>query len=83
MFKKLIPTIFYDRLDDGLDFFVQGLGFEVQHQDAELAVVARDGAKAYIVQNLEGAALERPELAVDTDVRPHSKHHQACSREPK
>ncbi|WP_272932557.1 hypothetical protein [Xanthomonas translucens] len=29
MFKNLIPKIFYDRLQDGLDFFVDGLGFAV------------------------------------------------------
>lgn len=34
MFKNLIPKIFYDRLQDGLDFFVDGLGFEVLHHDA-------------------------------------------------
>ncbi|UKE77657.1 hypothetical protein [Xanthomonas graminis] len=46
MFKNLIPKIFYDRLQDGLDFFVDGLGFAVLYQDATMAVVARDGAKA-------------------------------------
>ena len=46
MFNNLIPKIFYDRLQDGLDFFVGALGFEVLHRDAALAVAARDGAKA-------------------------------------
>ena len=32
-----------------------------------MAVIARDGAKAYIVQNPECAARDRPELGVDTD----------------
>jgi hypothetical protein len=67
MFKNLIPKIFYDRLQDGLDFFVDGLGFEVRYQDATMAVIARDGAKAYIVQSPECAALDRPELGVETD----------------
>jgi hypothetical protein len=67
MFNNLIPKIFYDRLEDGLEFFVEGLGFEVSYQDATLAVIARDGAKAYLVANAECAALDRPELGIDTD----------------
>ena len=67
MFKNLIPKIFYDHLQDGLEFFVAGLGFEVLYNDADMAVVARDGAKAYIVQSPEYAAKDRPELGIDTD----------------
>jgi hypothetical protein len=67
MFKNLIPKVFYDHLQDGLDFFVDGLGFEVRYQDARMAVIERDGAKAYLVQSPEYAALDRPELGIDTD----------------
>ncbi|KGI76877.1 hypothetical protein [Oleiagrimonas soli] len=67
MMKNLIPKVFYDRLQDGLDLFVDGLGFEVLHRDDTLAVVARDGAKAYIVESPEYAAKDRPELAIETD----------------
>ncbi len=67
MFKNLIPKIFYSHLQDGLDFFVGGLGFKVLYQDAVMAVIARDGAKAYLVKNPELAALDRPELGIDTD----------------
>lgn len=45
MFKNLIPTIFNDRLQDGIEFFVDGLGFEVLYQDADMAVISPDGAK--------------------------------------
>ncbi|MEQ4574202.1 MAG: hypothetical protein ABN502_04575 [Gammaproteobacteria bacterium] len=67
MFKNLIPKIFYERLQDGLEFFVDGLGFELLYRDASLAVVARDGAKAYIVQDAGYAAKDRPELGIETD----------------
>ncbi len=67
MFNNLIPKIFYARLQDGLEFFVDGLGFAILYQDARMAVVARDGAKAYIVESPESAALDRPELGIDTD----------------
>ncbi len=67
MFKNLIPKIFYDRLQDGIAFFVDGLGFQVLYQDAHMAVIARDGAKAYLVESPEYAAKDRPELGIDTD----------------
>jgi len=67
MFKNLIPKIFYNHLQEGLTFFVDGLGFSVLYQDATMAVIARDGAKAYIVQSPEFAALDRPEICIETD----------------
>ncbi len=67
MDTNLIPKLFDHRLDEGLDLFVNGLGFKVMHQDGELAVVARDGAKAYIVASPEYAAKDRPEIAIETD----------------
>ncbi|WP_295919021.1 hypothetical protein [uncultured Xanthomonas sp.] len=67
MFKNLIPKIFYERMQDGLAFFVDGLGFQVLYQDATMAVIARDGAKAYLVENAEWAAKDRPELGIETD----------------
>lgn len=67
MFNNIIPKVFYDHLQDGLEFFVDGLGFEVLYQDAAMAVIARDGAKAYLVQSPEYAAKDRPELAIETD----------------
>ncbi len=67
MFKNLIPKIFYNHLQEGLSFFVEGLGFSVLYQDENMAVIQRDGAKAYIVQSPEYAAKDRPELGIETD----------------
>lgn len=67
MFKNLVPKTFYAHLQDGIEFFVGGLGFEVLYQDGDMAVIARDGAKAYLVQSPEYAARDRPELGIDTD----------------
>ncbi|HEV8441902.1 MAG TPA: hypothetical protein VGQ27_00430 [Steroidobacteraceae bacterium] len=67
MFNKLIPKIFFDRLEQGLDLFVTGLAFKVLYRDDDMAVVERDGAKAYLVQSPEFAAKDRPELAIETD----------------
>lgn len=67
MFKNLIPKIFYAQLDEGLAFFVGGLGFELKHRDGGFAVIERGGAKAYLVENAEAARLDRPELGIDVD----------------
>jgi len=40
---------------------------KVVHNDGTLAVVERDGAKAYIVASPEYAAKDRPEIAIETD----------------
>jgi hypothetical protein len=64
---RLIPKIFFDHMEDGLDLFVNCLGFTVLHQDDSLAVVGRDGARAYVVESPEYAAKDRPEVAIETD----------------
>jgi hypothetical protein len=40
---------------------------KVLHQHASLAVVARDEAKAYVVESSEYGAKDRPEIAIETD----------------
>jgi hypothetical protein len=67
MMLRLIPKVFYDHMEEGLDLFVDGLGFEVLYQDSDLAVVGKEGAKAYIVESPEYAAKDRPEIAIETD----------------
>jgi hypothetical protein len=54
-------------MTEGLDLFVNGLGFAILYQDDDLAVVGRDGAKVYVVQSQEFAAKDRPEIAIETD----------------
>lgn len=66
-FKNLIPKVFYDRMEQGISLFVDTLGFQVLHRDDTLCVVARGGAKAYLVESPEYAAKDRPELSIDTD----------------
>ncbi len=67
MLTKLIPKIFYPKLQEGLHLFVTCLGFKVLYQDAALAVIERDGAKAYLVESAEYAAKDRPEITIETD----------------
>ena len=67
MMTRLIPKVFFNHLAEGLDLFVDCLGFKVLYQEASLAVVARDGAKAYLVESPEFARKDRPELTIETD----------------
>jgi hypothetical protein len=67
MMTKLIPKVFFNQMSEGLDLFVSCLGFKVLYQDASLAVVEREGAKAYVVESPEYAAKDRPEIAIETD----------------
>jgi hypothetical protein len=67
MLQRLIPKIFYFNLTEGIDLFVHGLGFSILYQDDDMAVVERDGAKAYLVESPEFAAKDRPEIAIETD----------------
>jgi hypothetical protein len=67
MMLRLVPKIFYDTLEEGLDLFENCLGFKVAYRDKNLAVVERDGAKAYVVASPEYAAKDRPEITIDTD----------------
>lgn len=81
MLQRLIPRVFYDRLDEGFEFFVDGLGFQVLHQQDGLVVVERDGAKVYLVEDAEFAAKDRPELAIETDAI-GAMHVEICARRP-
>jgi hypothetical protein len=67
MLIRLIPKVFYADIGVGLNLFVRCLGFRVLHQDDSISVLGRDGAKVYLVQNAGLAALDRPELAIETD----------------
>lgn len=81
MITRLIPKIFFDEMSEGLDLFVDGLGFKVLHHDGALAVVEREGAKAYIVASAEYAAKDRPEIALETDDI-HALYAEISSKRP-
>ena len=67
MMIRLVPKVFFNRMEEGLDLFVHCMGFEIRYQDSALAVVGKDGARAYIVESPEYAAKDRPEIAIETD----------------
>lgn len=81
MMTRLVPKIFYSSMADGLDLFVACLGFTVLHQEEKLAVIERDGAKAYLVEDAEFAARDRPEITIETDSI-DDLHDEISSRRP-
>ena len=81
MIQRLIPKIFYNQLSEGLDLFVDCLGFKILYRDENLAVVERDGAKTYVVESPEYAAKDRPEIALETDTI-HELYAEIKARRP-
>ena len=67
MLLRLIPKVFYADIRVGLDLFVRCLGFEVLYRDDSITVLGRDGTKVYLMENADLAALDRPELTIETD----------------
>jgi len=81
MLIRLVPKVFFEHMAEGLDLFVNCLGFEILHQDESLAVVARDRAKAYVVESPEYAAKDRPEIALEVD-NIEELHAEIASKRP-
>ena len=70
MMQRLDPKVFHADLADladGLDLFVGCRGVRIGRRDETLVVVERDGAKACLVEGVEFAAKDRPELTIETD----------------
>ncbi|HEX7687856.1 MAG TPA: hypothetical protein VF453_09125 [Burkholderiaceae bacterium] len=81
MLLRLVPKIFYADRAVGIDLFVDGLRFSVDHEDDTITVVSRDGCKAILVQDAEFAAKDRPEIAIETDAIDEI-HADVASRRP-
>jgi hypothetical protein len=79
--NNVIPKVFYDDVEVGIDLFVDGIGMEILHRDDDLVVAARDGAKVYLVEDAEFAAKDRPELSIETDDI-EAIHAEISSRRP-
>ncbi len=78
---RLVPKVFFNTMAEGLDLFVSGLGCKVMYQDGSLAVVEREGVKAYVVESPEYAAKDRPELAIETSCI-EALYQEISSRRP-
>ena len=70
-FSKLVPSVFYIDIDDGLKFFVDCLQFSIKHKDLKTSnpycVLEKDGIKIMVFQDEQLAKEHYPELRIETD----------------
>lgn len=63
----VLPKIFYADIRTGLEFFVDGLGFELGYHDDVLYIVSKDKVTLLLMINKELAEQDRPEIRIATD----------------
>lgn len=70
-FSKLVPSVFYSDISDGLKFFVDCLQFSIKHQELKIAnpycVLEKDGIKLMVFQNEQLAKEHYPEIRIETE----------------
>jgi len=70
-FTKLIPSVFYTDISDGLSLFVDCLQFTVAHKDLHASqpycVLKKDGISIMLFQDEQLAKEHNPELRLATD----------------
>lgn len=66
---KVIPKIFYSDINDGLELFINCLGFTVKYNEPEPAfyIIDRDGVTISLLEDDEYAKKDRPEIRIATD----------------
>jgi hypothetical protein len=69
-FSRLVPSVFYRDLSDGLKLFVDCLQFSIEHQDVRTSqpycVLAKDGIRIMVFQDEQLAKEHSPELRLET-----------------
>jgi hypothetical protein len=70
-FSKLVPSVFYTVISDGLKLFVDCLQFSILHQDLKTAVpycvLEKNGIRLMLFQDEQLAKEHYPELRLETD----------------
>ncbi len=70
-FTKLIPSVFYTDISDGLKLFVDCLQFTIEHKDLNASqpycVLKKDGISIMLFQDEQLAKEHNPELRLATD----------------
>jgi hypothetical protein len=70
-FTKVVPSVFYTNLSDGLKLFVDCLGFTVSHIDLHASqpycVIQKDGITIMVFQDEQLAKEHYPELRLVTN----------------
>jgi hypothetical protein len=69
-FTKLVPSIFYTDISDGLKLFVDCLHFKIEHIDLNTSqpycVLEKDGIRIMVFQDNQLAKEHYPELRLET-----------------
>lgn len=70
-FTKLVPSVFYTDISDGLKLFVDCLQFSIQHKHLDTSqpycVLEKDGIRIMVFQDEQLASEHYPELRLETD----------------
>ena len=70
-FSKLVPSVFYIDISDGLKLFVDCLKFSMEHQDLVASqpycVLEKNGIRIMVFQDEQLAKEHYPELRLETD----------------
>lgn len=70
-FTKLVPSVFYTDLSDGLKLFIDCLQFKIVHKDLNTSqpycVLSKDGTDIMLFQDEQLAKEHNPELRIVTD----------------
>ena len=73
-FSKLVPSVFYIDISDGLQLFVDCLQFSMEHQDLVASqpycVLEKNGIRIMVFQDEQLAREHYPELRLETEKRP-------------
>jgi hypothetical protein len=71
IFSKLVPSVFYKDISDGLKLFVDCLQFTIEHEDLKTSqpycVLEKDGISLMVFQDEQLAKENNPELRLVTD----------------
>jgi hypothetical protein len=72
-FTKLVPSVFYADILDGIKLFVECLQFAIEHKDLNASqpfcVLQRDGISIMLFQDEQLAKEHYPELRLETKLR--------------
>ena len=70
-FSKLVPSVFYIDISDGLKLFVDCLQFSMEHQDLVASqpycVLEKNGIRIMVFQDEQLAKEHYPELRLETE----------------
>lgn len=70
-FSKLVTSVFYCDIADGLRLFVDCLQFSIEHQDLQASqpycVLGKDGIRIMVFQDAQLAKEHYPELRLETE----------------